>query len=172
MSSVKLVFVEDFYGVGFHEVLIGRIGSCRSRISTLGGYRCNHKIVRVALAPLTDYASAKILFIIDTEGENSRKAKKEILKHFEIHAKRHRIRGLLGRVRVVTVEPRHEKWLCVGLGLGNCSSPEHSLSRMLGRPYEKRDLEKLAHRVRVERLRRLRDFREYEKAIEWLCNDP
>ena len=74
------------------------------------------------------------------------------------------------------MEPRHEAWLCIGLGLDRAvcrARPEDALVRSRGaRVYEKRFLAQWAHQVDVERLRKEEDFQRYVEALTWLSRDP
>jgi len=85
--------------------------------------------------------------------------KREVLDHFKRYKQ---------PLLVITVNPRHEAWLCIGLG-GDRSScranPEREIERITRRSYEKYHLARYARRVEVERLLDLDDFREYLKVL-------
>jgi len=106
----------------------------------------------------------KAVFVIDSEGREVGTAVSEISRHFK---------ELKDRFRVVVVVPRHEAWLCIGLGFdaARCrNSPEHVLSMERGR-YEKRHLAEWVREIDVERLMWEGDFIDYVAALRWL-SDP
>ena len=173
-----LILVEDYYGVVFHRELLKKILQSRGyvynmpRVDRLPAKKCNPALVVKVKAKLLGVATRnpKIVVVIDSEGRSPSVARRDVLDHFE------RDSFLRGRVRVVTVEPRHEAWLCIGLGLDprRCRSiPEELIARAKGlKSYEKHLLTRLAKDVDVERLMSCSDFSEYVSSLEWLLRDP
>jgi len=166
----RTVFVEDTYGVQFHRYIVDRLietgvvqGNYQPQIRRMPAKKCNHALYRKILGALLLYRSWRAIIIIDSEGKPSNEAaENDVLSHFE----RYR-----DRVRVVVVEPRHEAWLCIGLGgepLKCRRSPEDQLSMLLRRPYSKHLLATMSRHVGLERLISERDFREYIEALKWL----
>ena len=172
---MKLLLVEDHYGVEFHATLLRKLrGSSASgiRIRRVPAKECNVAMVRKIKAMLfPEVASSKIVIVVDSEGAPPTEVARRIYTHFK------RSRGIdMDRVRVAVVTPRHESWLCIGLGLNReaCRShPEDLIVRSHNlKSYEKRYLAKLAREIDVAKLMSEQDFREYIDAIEWLCRDP
>jgi len=174
MASIVL-FVEDTYGVSFHRVILERLEEARklpkgaSRLVTvrrLPSKKCNERIYRgiagYMLSREPDPHRWRVLVVIDSEGRAPEEAaERDVLAHVKGRAP----------IEVVVVEPRHEAWLCLGLGGERriCrQSPESSIERLAGRPYEKRMLATMAGRVDVGRLMREADFQAYVKALEKL----
>ncbi|ABL89098.1 hypothetical protein Pisl_1951 [Pyrobaculum islandicum DSM 4184] len=172
----RFLFVEDHHGVEFHRRLIEKLQnsgivprSLAPKIERIPTGLCNSSMGRKIVARLFGSERWRILFVIDSEGEDKgAAADKRVLRHLRSHES---LRGRLDNVRVVVVHPRHEKWLCMGLGGGSCSAdPESGLDRVLGRVYKKDDLGKLADRIDVERLLSEGDFREYVEGLRWLLS--
>ncbi len=173
-----LVLVEDYYGVIFHRELLKKLlrtlGYVRNmpRVDRLPAKKCNPALVDKVKAKLLGVGaeSPKMVVVIDSEGKSPSIARRDVLDHFM------RDDYLRGKVRVAVVEPRHEAWLCIGLGLdpSRCrSTPEELIARARRlKSYEKHHLAKLAREVDIERLLRCSDFREYVSALEWLLRDP
>ena len=172
-----LVLVEDYYGVKFHRELLKRLlqmlGYVHStpHVDRLPAKKCNPVLVNKVKAKLFGArGNPKIVVVIDSEGRSPNIARRDVLDHFERDA------FLRNRVKVVIAEPRHEAWLCIGLGLdpNRCRSiPEELIVRARRlKSYEKRHLAELARDVNIERLMRCNDFREYVSAINWLLGDP
>jgi len=170
----RLVFVEDTYGVGFHRLLleyIGGKGGLRGmpRVRRFPAKKCNPKIFNSIIGATIGCRKWKVLVVIDQETHKTSEEAAE--KDFLSHVKRHR-----NRFRVAVVQPRHEAWLCIGLGLGRekCrEDPESAIERLIDKPYEKRFLSKAGSlagsRFDPARLEKEKDFIRYVKALEWLA---
>jgi hypothetical protein len=141
----RIIKVEDSYGVDFHRELIeklrgrGLLGDAvyNPLVERLNTGKCNPKLVRTILSRLVGVNRLKVLFVVDSEGRAD-VAYNDILKHFE---RKPGVEGL--EVKVVVVEPKHEAWLCIGLGgeRKKCrSSPEEVISRIKNTQYSKRRL--------------------------------
>lgn len=169
-STPKLILVEDTYGVGFHRELLRKLGygDARVEVYRLPVKECNPKLERGVKAKLLAKGVPrrfKLLIVIDTEGMPEDDAKRNVLKHFKQTPPE--------SIRVVTVDPKHEAWLCVGLGLkpSKCASnPELELEHYLGKPYEKHHLSTLAPRINLGYLSKRKDFKEYVESLKWLLN--
>ncbi len=74
------------------------------------------------------------------------------------------------------VSPRHEAWLCIGLGLDRRACRIHPEDLIADRrnlkSYEKRYLASLARNIDVAKLMNEPDFEEYIDALRWLFEDP
>lgn len=111
----------------------------------------------------------RILVVIDSEGRLPREA---VENDIVWQVRRHR-----ERFSVIAAVPRHEAWLCIGLGgdWGGCRSrPEGFLSRYAGRPYDcktKHLLAGLARGMDVCRLIGEEGFVEYLAGLCWLLGD-
>ncbi len=171
----RLMLVEDVYGVEFHRQLLAKLGlsSNMPRIERIPAKECNPAVVRKVKAKLLGMGTletAKVVVVLGSENQPPEHVKQRVLMHFEKDPQ------LSNRVRVAVVEPRHETWLCIGLGLDphRCrAAPEDLIARARNlRTYEKHHLAKLAKNMDTQRLASLRDFREYLEAIEWLARDP
>jgi type II secretory pathway component GspD/PulD (secretin) len=169
----KLVFVEDTYGIQFHRVImeklkdIGVLGNdFNPKIERLPTGKCNPGL-RSKIIARTD-REAKVLIIIDTES-NLNKVKsciEEIFKEVPDNI----------RIDTIYVDPKHESWLCIGLGGDRVKcrqDPEHELRRLKSvRDYSKDYLSKWAKDVDVSRLRGETDFKDYENKLKQLEQDP
>ncbi|WP_231818735.1 hypothetical protein [Thermoproteus tenax] len=168
--------MEDQHGVEFHQRLIEKLQnsgivphSLAPKIERIPTGLCNSSLGRKIAARLFGLERWRILFVIDSEGEEKRAAADaRVLRHLRSHES---LRDRLDNVRVVVVHPRHEKWLCMGLGGRSCNSdPESELDRILGRVYKKDELAKQAGRLNVEGLMSDGDFREYIEGLRWLLS--
>jgi len=172
--TLQLLLVEDSYGVEFHNVLLRMIlGKHSLRVDRLPARECNPAIVRKIRGMLLDgdVSKAKIVVVVDAENQDRNVVRERILMHFRSRYPPHE-----HQVRVVTVNPRHESWLCIGLGLerGKCRQiPEDIIVRERRlKSYEKRYLAQLARYIDTSKLGSEEDFKEYLKALEWLTKDP
>ncbi len=177
----RLVLVEDTYGAIFHRTLINKLielcegrkleteslcGNTRTRkprIRRLPAKKCNPAMANHARAIVAG-SPWRILVVIDSEG------KPDAPDYF---VRRRFRRDELDDIRVVTVEPMHEAWLCIGLGGDRriCRrDPIQAVQRLLNSYYEKRMLAKLAPRIHVEILIGERDFDEYLDCLKWLTS--
>ena len=172
MSSGRkvTVFAEDTYGVLFHRRLIaglegrGVIPSGRVRVKRLPSWICNHSLRR-KLSARVGVGEYKALIVVDSDRDPVR-ARESIVRH---------LRSWSVPYSVVTVSPRHEAWLCIGMGLDSrkCRrNPEALLERQVGRVYEKRMLSTLSTRVNVDYLLGKSDFMRYVKELRRLLLDP
>jgi len=163
LNETILVLVEDSYGVDFHRELIEKLRYIEARIPAYivkhVNLKCSPKALRVVKAIELKHRVSKVIAVLDEDGVERAEVKREVLGHFK---------GYKQPLLVITVKPRHEAWLCIGLG-GDRSScranPEREIERITGRSYEKYHLAGYARRVEVERLPDLNDFREYLKAL-------
>ncbi len=147
--------------------------STRLVIQRMPAKKCNHSLGRKTLAKVFDYDKWKILFIIDSEGKGDN-AIYDVIDHIRDE--------FLDNIRVVVIDPRHEKWLCIGIGGSHakCSSdPENEIMRILRgqrglrvKSYSKDFLSRHANKININVLLREKDFREYLNAIKWLISDP
>jgi len=163
----RLVLVEDTYGVEFHRVLHEKLSlEPRPRVERLPAKKCNPKIYKSIMGKLLGRPTWQVLVVIDLEDHPSPGDAAQ--RDFCVHVRRRQ-----ERFRVAVAVPRHEAWLCTGLTgrIAECSSrPERVLETLLGRPYEKRDLARLAPRVEVGLLRARKDFQHYLELLEWLLS--
>lgn len=182
----RLVLVEDTYGVDFHRRLLEKLRQANRTLFSTGAPRverlpareCNPKMVRSARALIAARYGAsreilektKILIVIDQENLPATKAKERVTMHFE------KDNILKGRVRVVIAVPRHEAWLCIGLGLSphKCRrNPEENIARAKNlKTYDKHHLARLAAQIDPEKLQGQPDLDEYMEALQWLETDP
>jgi len=171
----RLVLVEDVYGVGFHKQLLTKLGYSKDmpRIERIPAKECNPALVRKVKAKLLRLGNprdAKILVALDTENQEPEHVKQRVLIHFRKDP------HLNNRIQVVAVEPKHDTWLCIGLGLDphQCKIiPEHLIARSRGlKSYSKEHLGKLARYMDPQKLAKQKDFKEYLEAIKWLTQDP
>ena len=171
----RLVFVEDTYGVSFHRLLLEYLRDKRGfhdmpQVRRLPAKKCNPKIFNSIIGAIIECRRWKVLVVIDQETHKTPREAAE--KDFLRHVKKHR-----NRFQVAVVRPRHEAWLCIGLGLSRdkCrKDPESAIEGLIGKPYEKRFLSKansLADsRFDPARLEKENDFIRYVKALEWLAD--
>ena len=175
----RFILVEDTYGVGFHRFLVEKLfenkvlledkpkSKPRPRVRRLPAKKCNPSLSRKVRAILFDHDLWKVLVVIDTEYRSLNKALRDVADHFTEKE--------LKNMRLVAVNPKHEAWLCIGIGGDRraCRSrPEDTISRIIGRPYEKYMLSSLTSRLNIEPLLTEEDFEEYVNALKWLINDP
>ncbi len=164
------VFVEDVYGVEFHKEIITQLrdrGFIKRvpRVRKLPSRLCNPGLSG-KLASVT-HGEERIIIVID-DGRPD-----QALAGVHRHLKRWK-----ELFRVVLVNPRHEAWLCIGLGLarrgvGECrDSPEDLIERHVGAPYTKPMLARLSRRVSIDLLLRFEDFQAYVGALRELTGDP
>jgi hypothetical protein len=172
----RIIKVEDKFGVDFHRELIKKLkerevlnsGLHNPLIERLDTGKCNSKLARAISSRLLGVDRLKVLFVIDSEG-NTNAAYNNILRHFE---KKPRVQRL--SIRVVVVEPRHEAWLCIGLGgdREKCrSSPEEVISRIKNDLYNKRRLSDWVRDVEIDYLLNESDFSKYIQEVKWLLED-
>jgi hypothetical protein len=169
---LRIVFAEDTYGKEFHKAIIEKLRknnkldpSVGIRVDSRPVRKCDAKLKRIVLSKVIEGEQVKVLFVIDSEGRPN--AEDDVLMHFS---------DLPDNVfvRVVTVNPMHEAWLCIGLGGDKrvCrQDPVGALSRLRG-DYEKRYLGEWASRVDIGNLMPEQDFGEYLSALRWLVQDP
>jgi len=164
------VFAEDTYGVLFHRRLIGGledrgvIPGGRVRVKRLPSWICNHSLRR-KLSARVGVDEYKALIVVDSDRDPVR-ARESVVRH---------LRDWSVPYSVVTVNPRHEAWLCIGIGLDarKCRrNPEALIERHTGRVYEKRMLSTLSTRVDVDYLLGKSDFRKYISELKRLLLDP
>ena len=131
--------------------------------------KCNPALSRKTRALVYSFRLWRSLFIIDSEGRKLGEAVGDVTSHFS--------RYELENIRVVVVKPRHESWLCIGLGgsRNQCRSrPEEALVRMLIdrglriKYYEKSMLTRFAKQINIDLLLSENDFREYIEGLRWL----
>jgi hypothetical protein len=165
-----MVFVEDTYGVEFHEKLLSELSERRIvsgryvKVSRLPSWICNQTLRRKLLAR-TGLGGHKTLIVIDSDGDPE-SAVKRVAGH---------LTDWPVPLRIVTVNPRHEAWLCIGLGLDrrNCRrDPEALIERAIGGKYRKNMLAKLARRVDAGNLFGEKDFSEYVNVLRELLQEP
>jgi hypothetical protein len=170
----RLIYVEDKYGIEFHSKLLeklrekGIIGSSPTpRIERKPVEKCNAAVRRKVLARAVE-GPVKALFVIDAEGERNAE-EFFVLRHLKKlppHV----------QVRVAAVEPRHEAWLCVGLGGDKPScrrNPELELCRLRGVvEYRKEYLGEWADRLDVTKLLDEPDFKRYLDHLRWIMEEP
>jgi len=171
-GAYRLLLVEDTYGVEFHRNIIDMLVEnaivsccCKPRIEGLPAGKCNQALRRKVLAKVFNQPSWRTLIVIDSERKLIEEAERDILSHFGQEHSQH--------LKVVIVDPRHEAWLCIGMGLdrGSCrSDPELEISKAIGTDYEKRMLGKLATRVSIESLLEEPDFQSYLEGLRWLLD--
>jgi len=165
------MYVEDTYGVDFHRVIISRLIAMgflpegnRPEIRRLPARKCNPGLANKIKARIFGYYDCRVLIVVDKEDNTVREAKRLILDHFD-----RKIKSIL---RLVIVNPRHEKWLCIGLSnnIRNCNTrPEHKISLLKGFRYRKIHLSSLASQINIERLlSNARDFKDYLEKLRWL----
>jgi len=164
-SCTRLLLAEDTYGVEFHKAILNKLGlDPRPSVRRLPAKKCNPKIYKAIMGRVIGSASWRVLAVIDQESHPTPVAAAQ--SDFCVHIRRHK-----ERFDVAVATPRHEAWLCTGLTgkVTECNSrPEDVLSKLLGRPYKKRDLARQAQRVELQYLMGRRDFREYVRKLEWL----
>jgi type I site-specific restriction-modification system R (restriction) subunit len=173
----RIIKVEDSHGVAFHRELIkklkerGLLGDTvhNPLVERLNTGKCNLKLVRTILTRLVGENRLKVLFVVDSEGRAD-VAYNDILKHFK--KKRPGVERL--DVKVVVVEPRHEAWLCIGLGgdRKKCrSNPEEVISRIKNNQYKKWKLSDWAQDVDISNFLSESDFKDYIQGVKWLLED-
>lgn len=171
----RIIKVEDTHGVDFHRELIEKLkekGVLRGDlhnplIERLDTGKCNPKLARVTLSRLLGVDRLKVLFVIDSEGKTNA-AYSDIRRHFEKKS----IAQL--SIEVVVVEPRHEAWLCIGLGgdKRKCrNNPEEVISGIKNSIYEKKRLSEWARDIEINYLLNESDFKEYIRGVKWLLED-
>jgi hypothetical protein len=170
----RLIYVEDTYGIEFHRKLLeklrasGIVGSSPTpRIERKPVQKCNTAMRRKVLARAVE-GPVKVLFVIDAEGERNAEVLFVLrhLKKLPPHV----------QVRVIAVEPKHEAWLCIGLG-GNRShchwNPELELCKLRRVvEYRKEYLGDWADSLDVNKLLGEHDFQRYLNHLRWIIEDP
>lgn len=173
MGVERFIFVEDTYGEEFHRKLLEKLirsnlinAQVRPKVFRMPTTGCNQALARKAKARVVGAESWRMLFVIDSEGLSVDEASRRILEHFGSEDKE--------LIRVVVVHPRHEAWLCIGLGgdRSKCrSSPEDEISRIRNELYDDKSLlASLAERIDVSRLLGEDDFKEYVDYLKWLIS--
>jgi len=170
----RIILVEDTYGVGFHKTVIEKLkevkeldNSFNPRIERLPTGKCNPGL-RGKVISRSSSENAKILIVVDTENNPNevRHCMDRILSSIP-----HNI-----HIDVVLVNPRHETWLCMGLGgdRTRCrQDPEHELRKLRDvRDYRKEYLNKWAKDIDVHKLLEEHDFRKYIEVLKQLEQDP
>lgn len=172
----RIIYVEDTYGVGFHRGLLEKLrgagllsSDLNPRFERLPAGKCNRALQRKVLAKIVELGAAalKAVFVVDSEGDPEA-GRAAILRHFGNPPP-----GV--SVRVVAVDPRHEAWLCIGLGgsrSGCRGDPEEVLHRLRGVRYDKERLGEWVTDVDIGRLLGEPDFRDYLDSLRWLSEDP
>jgi len=168
----RLIFVEDTYGEDFHRKLLEKLirsnlisAQVWPKIVRMPTTGCNPALARKTKARVVGATSWRMLFVVDSEGLSAEEASRRVLEHFGSEER--------GSIRVVVVHPRHEAWLCIGLGgdRSKCrSSPEDEISR-IHKPYDNKSrLARYAEQIDVSRLLGEDDFRRYLDYLKWLLS--
>lgn len=172
---LRIIIVEDSYGIGFHREIIGKLkkegyldNSFNPRIERLDTGKCNPKLRRSIYSRYMDSEALKILFVIDSEGR-ANAAHEDITRHFNGRAP---LREKVLSIDVVAVDPRHEAWLCIGLGGDpkKCrQTPEYTISRIKKKQYDwKGYLAEWANDIKIDYLLNENDFKTYVKKLTQL----
>jgi len=168
----RLLIVEDTYGVDFHRELLEKLiangiidSSPAPRIARKPAEKCDKALRRRVLARAVE-EPLKVLFVIDTEGEmNAEEA--FVLRHFKAMPQ-------YVQVRVATVEPKHEAWLCIGLGGNKLScrrDPVFELCKLRNvTEFKKEYLGKWANRLDITKLLDESDFNRYLDYLRWIMD--
>lgn len=170
MNNTVIIYVEDTYGVEFRRTLLKKLRGALGRdcigymppVRRMPAKKCNPSLRRKMLAPVALKRKWSIIVVIDSEGKSPEAARHEdVLRHFPP--------GERSRVAVAVVEPRHEAWLCTGLGYepqGCRRRPEEHLVRQSGmKSWSKQLLGKWASRIEPRRLLTLSDFQDYVRVL-------
>lgn len=171
MSVERLIFVEDFYGVDFHRKLLEKLKvsnlikwSSNPRIFRMPTIGCNQALVRKVMARLVGVSLWRTLFVVDSEGLDVEEASRRILDHFKPEERT--------SIKVAVVQPKHETWLCIGLGgdRPRCRhDPIYELSRLLNKPYDDKSLlAKYVELIDITKLLTEKDFKDYLDNLTWL----
>ena len=180
MKTLRLILVEDTYGVGFHREIIRKLYEKKilsgptPKIGRLPAKKCNPAIIRKTLAKTIDHDKAKIIIVIDTERRNPQTAiKQDVIQHLENHFKNKRKPENI-TINTTTVDPNHEAWLCIGLGgtPEKCrQNPQQTIETIINRKYSKDMLEQKAKQVNIENLLKAKDFKKYTELLKQI-KDP
>jgi len=104
------------------------------------------------------------VLVVDSEGLDVEEASRRILEHFKPEEKT--------SIRVTVVQPKHETWLCIGLGgdRPRCrDDPTYELSRLLNKPYDEKSLlAKYVELIDITKLLTEKDFKDYLNNLTWL----
>jgi hypothetical protein len=110
----RIILVEDTYGVGFHRTVIEKLKEVREldnnfnpKVDRLPTGKCNPGL-RGKVVVKCGGEDAKVLIVVDTEGRLD-EIKNYMDKIFS------NVPPSI-RISTVFVDPRHETWLCMGLG--------------------------------------------------------
>ncbi len=169
------MYAEDQYGDYFHYTLIRKLFNISvldkhlshhmPKILRMPAKKCNHKLYKAVVPKVVFSNKWRILFVIDSEGRRDEIAERDVIDHFPDM--------FLNNIRVVVVRPMHDAWLCIGLGgkSSKCrNDPKKTLEKILGRPYTKDQLARLADKVDAQRLLEEDDFKEYIDGLKWLMS--
>jgi hypothetical protein len=142
----RIILVEDTYGVGFHKTVIEKLKEVKELDNSF-----NPRIERLPTGKCNPGLRGKVI------------SRSSSIPH-NIH------------IDVVLVNPRHETWLCMGLGgdRTRCrQDPEHELRKLRDvRDYRKEYLNKWAKDINVHKLLEEHDFRKYIEVLKQLEQDP
>ncbi len=170
-----IILVEDTYGIDFHRSIIHRLyGKNQLRglsIKRIPAKECNPSIARKVKAMLLDKdrSAWKVLIVVDSEGRRPEYVAKRVMEHFEGDKDQYL------KVKVTVINPCHEAWLCIGLGIGRAacrSDPKAAIERISNTIYSKRYLAQWAEKMDISRLEKEGDFRKYRELLDQLIIDP
>lgn len=156
-----VMFVEDDYGVKFHQAILDQLGKSIKVLKLQE--KCNNKIYRDILRYF-DSGFDKAIIVVDREKEKIDSVKNWILKHIKFNIRK--------KVSVVVIDPFHEKWLCAILSddVNKCrNDPISLIQSYMQKPYDHSYLSRFSSKINKDSIKRLYefdDFKEYVKAIE------
>jgi len=168
-DDCRFLLVEDTYGVEFHrhivEELINRnvIAGFKPRIERIPAGLCNQALYRKVLAKVFNCSIWRVLFLIDIEDRDINEAEASVKSHFK--------QEYCPNIRIIAIHPKHEAWLCIGIGLNKQKCRADSISeiqRSRNLVYDKHLLADLAGQINIDNLLLENDFREYVNSLIWL----
>ncbi len=143
MSRIR--FHEDAATDEFYRLALGKLVEGPVITKRLAGSRCNKKVERHMLAFILDATGrAKIAVVVDSEDEESSRAKSNMLLHVGNvlgRIRRSRFRRVRTDIDVFVADPCHELLFCLliyrdrGRCSGTCRDLEQAISRAIGRVY-------------------------------------
>jgi len=119
--------------------------------------KCYPKASRQVKAILGLKKVQKLIMLVDSEYENVQQVESLVLEHVPSIYR--------DRVKVIVVDPKIEKWICIGLGIRIMGDPVETLKDHLRkrtgniRGYEKYMLPQFANKIEISQLMQVPEFK-------------
>lgn len=164
------ILTEDTYGAEFMKRLTNKLKSLKIitksinvKCERLAG-KCYPKANRQIKAILGLKNIQKLIIIVDSEYENIQQVEEFVMKHVPNNYRSH--------VKVIVIDPKIEKWICIGLSIKIIGDPVETLKDYLRkktgnvRGYEKHMLPQFVEKIEIIHLMQNSEFKKLLNALQ------